>query len=122
MSVKLIESQRYAILVPPRRSIWTKVLTSGRQSPFRGIGNQRGSLKEDGPNVKGEVDAFMTSEPKTLASTTTMPVLLTQPVKFETWLMGSIRTCSTQPGCNHPPAWSGRPAALDQRASNFVFR
>jgi putative SOS response-associated peptidase YedK len=52
----------------------------------------RGPLKKDGPNVEQEVFAFMTTEPNALTASINherMPVLISDPADFETWLSGS---------------------------------
>jgi putative SOS response-associated peptidase YedK len=52
----------------------------------------RGPLKKNGDNVEQEVFAFMTTEPNELTTSINhekMPVLLTDPADFETWLSGS---------------------------------
>jgi putative SOS response-associated peptidase YedK len=52
----------------------------------------RGPLKKDGPNVDQEVFAFMTTEPNALTASINherMPVLISDPTHFETWLSGS---------------------------------
>ena len=51
-----------------------------------------GPLKKDGPNVDVEVFAFMTTEPNQLTASINherMPVLISDPADFETWLSGS---------------------------------
>jgi putative SOS response-associated peptidase YedK len=50
------------------------------------------SLKKNGDNVDQEVFAFMTTEPNELTQSTNherMPVLMSDPDDFETWLSGS---------------------------------
>ncbi len=52
----------------------------------------RYSLKKNGDNVDQEVFAFMTTEPNELTQSTNherMPVLMSDPDDFETWLSGS---------------------------------
>ena len=52
----------------------------------------KGPLKKDGENVEQEVFAFMTTEPNALTVSINherMPVLLSDPADFETWLSGS---------------------------------
>ena len=52
----------------------------------------RGPLKKNGDNVNQEVFAFMTTEPNALTVSINherMPVLITDPADFETWLSGS---------------------------------
>ncbi|MTD93109.1 SOS response-associated peptidase [Hyphomicrobium sp. xq] len=52
----------------------------------------RGPLKKGGENVDQEVFAFMTTEPNALTASINherMPVLITDPADFETWLSGS---------------------------------
>ena len=52
----------------------------------------RGPLKKDGENVDQEVFAFMTTEPNELTQSINherMPVLMSDPAAFETWLSGS---------------------------------
>ncbi len=52
----------------------------------------RGPLKKDGANVDLEVYAFMTTEPNELTVSINherMPVLLSEPSQFDTWLNGS---------------------------------
>jgi putative SOS response-associated peptidase YedK len=52
----------------------------------------RGPLKKNGENVDQEVFAFMTTEPNELTKSINherMPVLITDPADFETWLSGS---------------------------------
>ena len=52
----------------------------------------RGPLKKNGDNVDQEVFAFMTTEPNELAQSINherMPVLMSDPDDFETWLSGS---------------------------------
>jgi putative SOS response-associated peptidase YedK len=52
----------------------------------------RGPLKKDGPNVDQEVFAFMTTEPNELTASINherMPVLISDPADFATWLSGS---------------------------------
>ena len=52
----------------------------------------RGPLKKNGPNVDQEVFAFMTTEPNALTASINherMPVLISDPADFETWLSGS---------------------------------
>lgn len=51
----------------------------------------RGPLKKDGPEVDIDVYAFLTTKPNALTATIMhdrMPVLLTEPDDFETWLTG----------------------------------
>lgn len=51
----------------------------------------KGPLKKDGPEVEIDVYAFMTTTPNALTATIMhdrMPVLLTEPADFETWLTG----------------------------------
>lgn len=53
----------------------------------------RGPLKKDGPIVEQEAFAFMTTEPNELTASINherMPVLLSDPDDFETWLSGSV--------------------------------
>jgi putative SOS response-associated peptidase YedK len=52
----------------------------------------RGPLKKNGDNVDQEVFAFMTTEPNALTASINherMPVLMSDPGDFETWLSGS---------------------------------
>jgi putative SOS response-associated peptidase YedK len=52
----------------------------------------KGPLKKNGDTVEQEVFAFMTTEPNELTASINherMPVLLTDPADFETWLSGS---------------------------------
>jgi putative SOS response-associated peptidase YedK len=52
----------------------------------------RGPLKKNGDNVDQEVFAFMTTEPNALTASINherMPVLISDPADFETWLSGS---------------------------------
>jgi putative SOS response-associated peptidase YedK len=52
----------------------------------------KGPLKKNGDTVEREVFAFMTTEPNALTASINherMPVLLTDPADFETWLSGS---------------------------------
>ena len=52
----------------------------------------KGPLKKNGETVEQEVFAFMTTEPNELTASINherMPVLLTDPADFETWLSGS---------------------------------
>jgi putative SOS response-associated peptidase YedK len=52
----------------------------------------RGPIRKDGPNVDLEVYAFMTTEPNELTASINherMPVLLSEPEQFDTWLNGS---------------------------------
>jgi putative SOS response-associated peptidase YedK len=52
----------------------------------------RGPLKKNGENVDQEVFAFMTTEPNALTASINherMPVLMSDPADFETWLSGS---------------------------------
>ena len=60
---------------------------------FPGIWTRyRGPLKKDGPNVDQEVFAFMTTAPNDLTKSINherMPVLMSDPADFETWLSGS---------------------------------
>ena len=60
---------------------------------FPGIWTRyRGPLKKDGENVDQEVFAFMTTEPNDLTQSINderMPVLMSDPEDFETWLSGS---------------------------------
>jgi putative SOS response-associated peptidase YedK len=52
----------------------------------------RGPLKKNGPNVNQEVFACMTTEPNALTASINherMPVLISDPADFETWLSGS---------------------------------
>jgi putative SOS response-associated peptidase YedK len=52
----------------------------------------RGPLKKNGENVDQEVFAFMTTEPNELTVSINherMPVLMSDPADFETWLSGS---------------------------------
>ena len=52
----------------------------------------RGPLKKDGENVDQEVFAFMTTEPNELTLSINherMPVLISDPADYETWLSGS---------------------------------
>ena len=60
---------------------------------FPGIWTRyRGPLKKNGENVDQEVFAFMTTEPNELTASINherMPVLMSEPADFETWLSGS---------------------------------
>lgn len=60
---------------------------------FPGIWKRyKGPLKKDGEPVEVDVYAFMTTTPNELTATIMhdrMPVLLTEPAEFETWLTGS---------------------------------
>ena len=60
---------------------------------FPGIWTRyRGPLKKDGENVDQEVFAFMTTEPNELTQSINherMPVLISDPADYETWLSGS---------------------------------
>lgn len=60
---------------------------------FPGIWKRyRGPMKKDGEPVEVDVYAFMTTTPNTLTATIMhdrMPVLLTEPEHFDTWLHGS---------------------------------
>jgi putative SOS response-associated peptidase YedK len=60
---------------------------------FPGIWTRyKGPLKKDGPNVDIETYAFMTTEPNELTVSINherMPVLLSGPEQFDTWLNGS---------------------------------
>ena len=52
----------------------------------------RGPIKKNGENVDQEVFAFMTTEPNELTASINherMPVLMSDPADFETWLTGS---------------------------------
>jgi putative SOS response-associated peptidase YedK len=52
----------------------------------------RGPIRKDGPVVDQEVFAFLTTEPNALTATINherMPVLITDPTDFDTWLSGS---------------------------------
>jgi putative SOS response-associated peptidase YedK len=59
---------------------------------FAGIWRRhRGPVKKDGPVVELDVYAFMTTTPNTLVATVNherMPVLLTRPEEFDTWMRG----------------------------------
>lgn len=61
---------------------------------FPGIWTRyRGPLKKDAPNTDVEVFAFMTCPPNELTVSINherMPVLLSEPQQFDTWLNGSI--------------------------------
>ena len=55
-------------------------------------GARHGPLKKNGDNVDQEVFAFMTTEPNALTASINherMPVLITDPADFDTWLSGS---------------------------------
>jgi putative SOS response-associated peptidase YedK len=60
---------------------------------FPGIWKRyRGPMKKDGPDVEVDVYAFMTTAPNSLTATIMhdrMPVLLSEPAEWETWLTGS---------------------------------
>jgi putative SOS response-associated peptidase YedK len=60
---------------------------------FPGIWKRyRGPMKKDGPDVEVDVYAFMTTSPNALTATIMhdrMPVLLSEPAEWETWLTGS---------------------------------
>jgi putative SOS response-associated peptidase YedK len=52
----------------------------------------RGPIKKNGENVEQEVFAFMTTEPNELTASINherMPVLLSSPDHFETWMNGT---------------------------------
>jgi putative SOS response-associated peptidase YedK len=54
----------------------------------------RGPLKKNGENVDQEVFAFMTTQPNELTQSINherMPVLMSNPDDFETWLTGSTQ-------------------------------
>jgi putative SOS response-associated peptidase YedK len=59
---------------------------------FAGIWRRhRGPVKKDGPVVEVDVYAFMTTTPNSLVATVNherMPVLLTRPEEFDTWMRG----------------------------------
>ncbi len=61
--------------------------------PFPGVWTPlQGPLKKNGDTVEQEGFAFMTTEPNELTASINhehMPVLLTDPADFETWLSGS---------------------------------
>lgn len=53
----------------------------------------RGPIKKDGPDVAIETYSFMTTEPNELTVSINherMPVLLSEPAEFDTWLNGSV--------------------------------
>ena len=60
---------------------------------FPGIWTRyRGPLKKGGDNIDQEVFAFMTTDPNALPNSINherMPVLMSDPADFETWLSGS---------------------------------
>jgi putative SOS response-associated peptidase YedK len=71
-------------------------LDGGEDRPlfcFPGVWTRyRGPLKKNGETVEQDVFAFMTTEPNTLTASINherMPVLLSDPADFETWLSGS---------------------------------
>ena len=52
----------------------------------------KGPMKKNGPPVDQEVFTFMTTEPNALTASINherMPVLITDPADFDTWLSGS---------------------------------
>lgn len=61
---------------------------------FPGIWTKyQGQLKKEGPNVEIETYAFLTTQPNELTVSINherMPVLLSEPDKFDTWLTGSV--------------------------------
>jgi putative SOS response-associated peptidase YedK len=72
------------------------VVNGDEQRPlfaFPGVWTRyRGPLKKAGENVDQEVFAFMTTEPNELTASINherMPVLISDPADFETWLSGS---------------------------------
>ena len=62
---------------------------------FAGIWRRhRGPVKKDGPGVDLDAYAFMTTTPNALVATVNherMPVLLTRPEEFDTWMHGRRR-------------------------------
>jgi putative SOS response-associated peptidase YedK len=50
-------------------------------------------MKKDGPTIEVDVFAFVTTTPNALTATIMhdrMPVLLSEPEDFETWIAGSV--------------------------------
>jgi putative SOS response-associated peptidase YedK len=78
-----------------RRWYWFSINGDDARPPFAFPGvwtRYKGSLKKNGETVEQEVFAFMTMEPNELTASINherMPVLLTDPADFETWLSGS---------------------------------
>jgi SOS response associated peptidase (SRAP) len=77
-----------------RRWYWFSINGDDARPPFAFPGvwtRYKGSLKKNGETVEQEAFAFMTMEPNELTASINherMPVLLTDPADFETWLSG----------------------------------
>ena len=82
-------------MIPHKTGTWFAV--NGQEErplfAFPGVWTRyRGPLKKNGDNVDQEVFAFMTTEPNELTASINherMPVLMSDPHDFETWLSGS---------------------------------
>jgi putative SOS response-associated peptidase YedK len=93
----LVPASSYCEPKGERPATWHWFALKGQEQrpliAFPGIWTRyKGPLKKDGPNVDLEVYAFMTTEPNELTASINherMPVLLSEPEQFDTWLSGS---------------------------------
>jgi putative SOS response-associated peptidase YedK len=93
----LVPASSYCEPKGEKPAVWHWFAVNGdEQRPlfaFPGIWTRyRGPLKKNGETVDQEVFAFMTTEPNTLTASINherMPVLMSDPADFETWLSGS---------------------------------
>ena len=93
----LVPASSYCEPKGEKPATWHWFVVNGEEArplfAFPGVWTRyRGPLKKNGDNVDQEVFAFMTTEPNELTASINherMPVLITDPADFETWLSGS---------------------------------
>jgi putative SOS response-associated peptidase YedK len=93
----LVPASSYCEPKGVKPAVWHWFAVNGEEDrplfAFPGIWTRyRGPLKKNGENVDQEVFAFMTTEPNELTTGINherMPVLMSDPAHFETWLSGS---------------------------------
>jgi putative SOS response-associated peptidase YedK len=93
----LVPASSYCEPKGVKPAVWHWFALNGEEErplfAFPGIWTRyRGPLKKNGENVDQEVFAFMTTEPNALTHSINherMPVLMSDPADFETWLSGS---------------------------------
>ena len=93
----LVPASSYCEPKGVKPAVWHWFAVNGEEErplfAFPGVWTRyRGPLKKNGDNVDQEVFAFMTTEPNELTASINherMPVLMSDPTDFETWLSGS---------------------------------
>ena len=94
----LVPASSYCEPKGVKPAVWHWFAINGEEDrplfAFPGVWTRyRGPLKKNGDNVDQEVFAFMTTEPNALTASINherMPVLMSDPDDFETWLSGSV--------------------------------